>query len=139
MANRLTLHCFLVIHCSCRVCNFELNSILELLCSLQLEVLKDKSGVGIIHATKVIYHLLTRFLTFVSHFEYSDGCHCQKRFYNSGYTLTLCRHFLVAHNKEVGNDLESKKGQPRFRLRDMTSFRSDCLTDYVISQEDGEK
>ena len=37
-------------------------------------LLKDKSGAGMVNATKETYHLLTQILTVVSLFELSNGC-----------------------------------------------------------------
>ena len=45
-----------------------------------LTSVKDKSGFYIITSTKEIYYLLTQILTFISHFQHSNGCHFQKYF-----------------------------------------------------------
>ena len=42
--------------------------------------LKDKGRIGLIHASKETYHLLTQILSVVSHFELSYGCQVQKCF-----------------------------------------------------------
>ena len=70
-----------------------------------LVLLKDKSRVGIINATKGIYHPLTRILTFVSQCELSNGCQLQKCFDSLGHIWFLCRHFLaIAHDEETSSD-----------------------------------
>ena len=51
--------------------------------------LKDKSGVGMITATMETYHLLTRTLTFVSHFELSNDCRFLKRSDDLGHIMFL--------------------------------------------------
>ena len=67
--------------------------------------LKDKSEAGMINATKEVCHLQTRILTFVSRFEYSNGCRFEKCFDNLGHISSLCRHFLASvHDKEASND-----------------------------------
>ena len=52
---------------------------------------------GMVNHTKEAYHLLTQILTFVSHFELSNGCQLQKCFDNLGRIWSLCRHFLAMH------------------------------------------
>ena len=63
-----------------------------------------------INSIKETFHLLTRILTFVSHFEHSNGYQFQKRFDILGHILPLSRHFLASeHDKEASNDYETRK------------------------------
>ena len=62
-----------------------------------------------INATQETDHLLTLILTFVSHFDNSNGCQFQKPVDNLGHILALCRHFLAdVHDNEASNDEETR-------------------------------
>ena len=69
----------------------------------------DDSGVAMIIAAMETYLLLTRILTFVSHFVLSNGSFCLKNILTVlGHILSLCRHSL-AHDTEASNDCEARK------------------------------
>ena len=75
-------------------------------------LLKDKSGVGMVNATKESHHLLTQTLNVVSHFELSNACQVQECFDNLDRISFLCCHFRAsAHDREAGNDKVARKQQ----------------------------
>ena len=92
-------------------------------------------GIGMINATKQTCQLLTRILTFVSHFELPNGCQFLKHSDNLGQIWSLCRHFLAwVHDREGEDEVAffSAKRWDRRNRADLIESATPCHDAQVV-------